>query len=1063
MPPLTPIRVTGARQNNLKNISVTVPVGAVTVVTGVAGAGKSSLAFEVLYAEGYRRYVETFSPYARQFLERLDRPAADRIDGVLPAIAMERALPVKTARSTVGTMTSIDDYLRPLFARAAVLHCRQCGQPVQRFSPGAIFDLLVHTAPGQQALICFTRQVGRLEPVAIRDILEQAGFGRVWEEGRAVELEDARLEPQAGAITIVLDRVFIDAGQRARIVDSLETALRFGQSRLEVRLAGAAEPLRFNSERLHCPRCDLDYPEPTAAIFSFNNPIGACATCNGFGRTIDIDPDLVIPDPGLSLAAGCIKPFQTPAFSECQEDLLAYLRRRQLPADRPWGELDAESRSRIWEGEGRWYGIRGFFDWLQGRRYKKQARILLSRYRRYLPCPDCDGGRLQPGALLFRLGGKAYPEIEAWPVAAVESFFRDWTPPPGDRAGALLLEEIQGRLKFLVDVGLGYLSLGRLSRTLSGGETQRVTLATALGASLTSTLYVLDEPSVGLHPQDVARLAGVLKRLAQAGNAVVVVEHDSQLIRAADRVIDLGPGPGQQGGAVVHQGSLAGLLHKQHSPTAAYLRGELQIPAPAQRRQRTRRELRLSGARENNLKDLTLRLPLGLLVCITGVSGSGKSTLMDQVLYRNLRRELGLPAMEPGACRGIEGADGLDNVVFVDQSPLTRSSRMNAATYLKVLEPLRGAFAQTWQAQALGLSRSAFSFNTAAGACPHCRGSGYELVELQFLPDAYIKCPACDGQHFRPEVLEVRLQGYNIAQLLALPAAEVARLFKDEAAVAGALQPLLEIGLGYLSLAQPAPTLSGGEAQRLKLARYLAQAQAARNLLFILDEPTAGLHPANVSNLVGALQQLVDAGHSVAVVEHDLDVARAADWIIDLGPGGGEAGGRIVGEGPPEKIARLDTPTGQALRQAATEIRAAAEPAPVPYASVPAERSIVIAGAREHNLANIQVAVPHHRLVAITGVSGSGKSTLAFDVLYAEGRRRFLDCLPAYARQYLRPLARPEVDQVRGLPPTVALEQKLSRAGGLSTTGTASEVYHYLRLLFAATAVPYCPEHGLPE
>lgn len=1063
MPPLTPIRVEGARQNNLKGISVTVPVGAVTVVTGVAGAGKSSLAFDVLYAEGYRRYVETFSPYARQFLERLDRPEADRIEGVLPGIAMERAAPVRTARSTVGTMTSIDDYLRPLFARAAVLHCRQCGQPVQRYSPSAIFNLLLETASGKKALICFTRQVSQLQPAALREILQQAGFARVLEDGQPVRIESARLLPKAGALTIVLDRVVIDPHHRSRIVDSLESALRFGQGRLEAWLEGAVEPLRF-SDRFHCPRCDLDYQEPTPAVFSFNNPIGACETCNGFGRTIDIDPDLVIPDPGLTIAEGCIKPFQTPAFSECQEDLLDYVRRHDIPKNRPWGELDPESRRRIWEGEGAWYGIQGFFDWLQGRRYKKQARILLSRYRRYLPCPDCGGGRLKPAALLFRFAGKTFPEIQRLPVSEAELFFRDWAPPPGDRAAELLLAEIKGRLKYLVDVGLGYLSLGRLSRTLSGGETQRVTLATALGASLTSTLYVLDEPSVGLHPRDVERLTGVLHRLAQAGNAVVVVENDPLLIRAADRVIDLGPGPGRLGGEVVHQGTPEGLLKERRSPTAAYLRGELLFPGPARRRRRTHRELRIVGARENNLQDLTVRLPLGLLVCITGVSGSGKSTLIDQVLYRNLRRELGLPAMEPGACRALEGGGSLDNVVLVDQSPLTRSSRMNAATYLKVLEPLRRAFALSWQAQVLGLSRSAFSFNTVDGACPHCRGSGYELVELQFLPDVYIKCPACDGRRFRPEVLQVRLHGRNIAEILDLPAEEVARLFADDEAVTTALQPLLAIGLGYLSLAQPAPTLSGGEAQRLKLARYLAQALAAKNLLFILDEPTAGLHPANVSNLVEALQHLVEAGHSVVVVEHDMDVARAADWLIDLGPGGGDAGGRIVGEGPPEQIAELDTPTGQALRQTALGVSLAAEPGVAPYLPlIHRERAIVIAGAREHNLANIQVAIPRHRLVVITGVSGSGKSTLAFDVLYAEGRRRFLDCLPAYARQYLRPLARPEVDHVEGLPPTVALEQKLSRAGMMSTTGTASEVYHYLRLLFAATAVPYCPVHGLPE
>jgi len=1056
---LNPIRISGARQNNLKGIDVLIPVGALTVITGVAGAGKSSLAFDVLYAEGYRRYVETFSPYARQFLERLDRPDADLIEGVLPGIAIERAAPIKTSRSTVGTMTASDDYLRLLFARSATLFCRQCGLPVVRHSPASIFAVLLATCAGKSALLCFRRPVGGLDPQEIRAFLEEAGFLRVLEEGRATPLEEAALQPREGHITVVLDRVVIEAARRRRIVDSLEACLNFGAGRMEVLVDGAGGPLHF-SRKLHCERDDLDYSDPTPALFSFNNPIGACENCRGFGRIIDIDPDLVVPDPGLSIAAGCVKPFQSASFQECQRDLLAYAGRRKIATDKAWQDLPEEIRGRIWKGEGNWYGIQGFFDWLTGRRYKKQARILLSRYRRFVACPTCGGTKLKPAALLFCLDGKTLPDLEEMPIATVAGFFHTWSPPATDGATEIILRELRGRLRFLTEAGLGYLTLGRLSRTLSGGETQRVTLATALGASLTSTLIVLDEPSAGLHPRDVARLAGILRELAAAGNAVVVVEHDPVLISAADRVIDLGPGPGSRGGAVLYQGGLSGLLRRRHSPTAAYLRGELPMPQRAEERRPGGPELKIVAARENNLQDVTVAIPLHRLVCITGVSGSGKSTLIDQVLYRNLRRLTGLPAPEPGICQTIEGVEQIAAAVLVDQSPLTRSSRMNAATYLKVLEPLRREFAATRQALVLGLSRSAFSFNRAEGACPHCLGSGFELVELQFLPDVYVRCPACDGRRFRPEVLEVQVRGLNIAEVLALPAEEVARLFSDRADIGAALQPLLDTGLGYLSLSQPAPTLAGGEAQRLKLARHLAEAAKATNLLFIFDEPTAGLHPANVADLLGALHRLVAAGHSVIVVEHDMDVARAADWIIDLGPEGGAGGGQIVGQGPPALIATLETPTGLALKK--TDF-SAGQMRPGPIAPIPGrDGHIHIAGAREHNLQNIEVQIPRNRLVAITGVSGSGKSTLAFDVLYAEGRRRFLDCLPAYARQYLRPLARPEVDLVEGIPPTVALEQKAARAGAMSTAGTASEVYHYFRLLYAALGAPYCPECGIP-
>ena len=1079
------ILVHGARQHNLKNISVRIPIGAVTAITGVAGAGKSSLAFDVLYAEGHRRYVETFSAYARQFLERLDRPKADRVVGALPAIAIDRTTPVRTSRSTIGTMTSIADYLRALYARAADLHCDVCSKPVLRASPATIAAQLFDVAPGRTVLITFCVPSGKLKPKLIREALARNGFSRLWEDQAVVKLDDAQLAPTDGQLTVVLDRIRLaqakSDGDQQRLGDSLEAALRWGRGNIDVRIesVGFTDPhhvLSF-SEALRC--CGVNYPDPSPATFSFNNPVGACETCKGFGRTMAIDPNLVIPDPRVTIKAGCIKPMQSPAYKECQDDLERYCKRAGIDVNLPWQKLPQTTQKRIWHGEpdGRanpnkmWYGIDGFFAYLEARSYKMHVRVLLSRYRHYLPCTACGGARLKPEALRFKLQGKTLPQLEAATIQDVDGFFAMWKGPQ-DAATAMVVTELTSRLRFLVDVGLGYLTLGRQSRTLSGGEAQRVGLATALGSALTSTLYVLDEPSVGLHARDAGRLVAVLARLAEKDNAVVVVEHDPVLIRSADHVIDLGPGPGPSGGELIYQGPVAGLLQNPRSQTARFLQGPPQATPRTPRTLRNTYGIEITDATENNLKGVTVTVPLGGLVCVTGVSGSGKSTLVDQVLYRNLRRVLGQPESELGACSGLKmnlppGHD-LADVVFVDQTPLGSSGRVNAATYLGVLDPIRKTFASSEQAKAAGLTSSAFSFNSAAGACPLCQGAGSEKIELQFLPDAHVRCPACDGKRFAPKTLAVTYKNHNIAQVLDLPAEQTSELFAHNAGLVRSLQPLIDLGLGYLPLSQPAPTLSGGESQRLKLAAYLAGAAKAKPTLYILDEPTTGLHPADVAKLITTIERLIGAGHSVVVVEHNLQIAWAADWIVDLGPEGGDQGGCIIAEGTPEEVSHLNSPTGVALREVLalsqkdhrTGAGRASEAATNYRSEIPIRplQPIKIEGARENNLKNVNVHLPRNQFIAITGASGSGKSTLAFDVLYAEGQRRFLDCLSSYVRQFIRPLARPDVDRVEGVPPTVALEQKLTQGSALSTVGTASELYHYLRLVFAWLGTPHCPK-----
>jgi excinuclease ABC subunit A len=1113
MPPFDPprtdaIRIRGARQNNLKNLDLDLPLNELIVVTGVSGSGKSSLVFDTLYAEGQRRYVETFSPYARQFLDRMDKPLVDRIDGIPPAIAIDQTNPVRTSRSTVGTMTELNDHLKLLFARAAVLHCRGCGRPVRRDTSASIHDSLEALARGHgDPLLLLTFPVPipkNFSEAEIKGLLSAQGYTRIHEQ-------------RGDTLQVIQDRFRWSTVESARAGDAIEAALKVGQGRLDVypgaggrddagKPEGGVAPWRF-STGLHCPDCDINYKESSPSTFSFNSPIGACDTCRGFGRSIGVDYGLVIPDTALSLRQGAIKPWQTESYKECQTDLLKFARKRGIPTDTPWRDLTDAERAWVIDGEGEWtknvwYGVRRFFAWLETKAYKMHIRVLLSRYRSYTECSACHGARLKPDALLWRVGnpGVNIRELMLMSIDDSRRFFAALElPPPLDEAADLLLREIRTRLKYLIDVGLGYLNLDRQSRTLSGGEVQRINLTTALGTSLVNTLFVLDEPSIGLHPRDVGRIVGVMQRLRDAGNTLVVVEHDPKVMQAADRVLDIGPGPGEHGGEIVFYGPIADLAQASGSLTADYLFGRrrVQIPPLGAADAGPRGGLRLLGATEHNLKNIDVEIPLRRLVCVTGVSGSGKSTLVHDILYPALLRAKGKPTENPGSHRALEGADLIDAVVMVDQSRIGRTTRSNPASYVGAFDAIRDLFAKQPQARERKYTAGTFSFNAGNGRCPACGGNGFEHVEMQFLSDVYLRCPDCDGRRFRAEVLEVKLSRAgappkSIADVLDLTVSEALAFFAADTEVCLRLAPLADVGLDYLRLGQPVPTLSGGEAQRLKLAGHLAEnavrlnsankaslKQAARfaggaaaprkGSLFLFDEPTTGLHFDDVAKLLRAFRRLIDAGHSLLVIEHNLDVVRAADWIIDLGPEGGDAGGSVVCVGIPADIARdRASHTGHALVTDAAHAGAAAVAGAVADGAVAygadgmtrrhgPPTSIEIHGAREHNLKNVDVKLKLNQFTVITGVSGSGKSTLAFDILFAEGQRRYLESLNAYARQFVQPASRPDVDAIFGIPPTVAIEQRTSRGGHKSTVATLTEIYHFLRLLYVKLGVQYCP------
>ncbi len=1062
------IEVVGAREHNLKGIDVRIPVGRLTVVTGVSGSGKSSLAFDVLYAEGQRRYVESFSTYARQFLDRMERPHVERIDGILPAIAIDQSRPVKTSRSTVGTMTEVHDYLKLLFAKIGTPHCRTCGAPVVRDSPESAATACLASRPEARALVVFELPVPSGLPWAeAREGLQAAGFVRVLADGAVARLDEVAERPRGDTVTVVQDRVVLRAAERGRLVESLEQAFRHGRGRAAVIAAdGEGDGLRF-STGLACARCNFTVREPTPNLFSFNSPLGACETCRGFGRVIDLDLDLVVPDPRRTIAGNAIKPWSTKATAWERGELLKFCQRRRIPTDVAWETLDEAQRALVLSGDGRgrYPGVRRWFKWLEGRTYRMHVRVFLARYRSYRLCPACDGARVRPEALDYRVAGRTIAGINRLPIGEAAALFAGLALAAGqtEAVAELILAEVRSRLRYLVEVGVGYLTLDRQSRTLSGGELERVDLTTAVGSSLVNTLYVLDEPSIGLHPRDTERLVRLLHRLRDQGNTVVVVEHDPSIIRAADHVIDLGPGAGERGGAVTFAGPVGRLGRARGSVTADYLSGRRAIPVPARRRRPLPGlVLGIRGAAAHNLRDVDVDVPLACFVAVTGVSGSGKSSLVDDVLYRGLRKRLGQPDGVPGRHHAIEGAERIADVILVDQSQIGSTPRANAATYLRAYDAIRASFAGTDTARLRGYTAATFSFNVAGGRCETCAGEGFERIEMQFLSDVYVPCAECQGARFQPEVLEVRWQGRTIREVLDLTVAEALDVFAGVREVCERLQPLVDVGLDYLRLGQPLSTLSGGEAQRVKLAAHLGR-EARAHTLFIFDEPTTGLHLADIEKLLACFARLVERGNSLLVIEHNLEVVKCADWVIELGPEGGDAGGRVVAEGSPEHVAaHPGSPTGAFLREVLGRDagRAAdAEPAwePAPPASFPGIR---VVGAREHNLREVGIELPRDRLIVFTGLSGSGKSSLAFDVLYAEGQRRYLDSLSAYARQFLHVMAKPDVDLVTGLPPTVAIEQRLSRGGRTSTVATVTEIAHYLRLLFAKVGLQHCPQCG---
>ena len=932
------IEVRGARVHNLKNISFHLPLNKLTVVTGVSGSGKSSLAFDTIYAEGQRRYVESLSAYARQFLERMDKPDVDEILGIAPAIAIRQKNSTRNPRSTVATQTEIYDYLRLLFARIGQTFCYVCDREVKKDSPESAADEILQTlAEGTRFYVLFPAETEiqkpktkDQKPIAHLMSLMQGGFTRLFREGETLELqkpEDYQFKDFDNTF-VLIDRLKADQEIRQRLVDSLETCFREsgaaiiktagnstgGSPRVSKGANETTQTLNF-SDKFICKYDGTIYEEPEPRLFSFNSPFGACPLCQGFGNTIDVDFALVVPNENLSISEGAIEPFNRPQYDWALKSLKSFCAAEDIPMKTPFADLTDAQKNAIFEGKGKWKGVRGFFKFLETKKYKLHVRVFMAKFRGYTKCPECGGGRLRKEAQAVRVGGKNLPDTVKLAINNAQKFFDELelSPERAKIADKLLLE-IRRRIKFMVDVGLDYLTLDRLASTLSGGEAQRIQLATNLGSLLVGALYVLDEPSIGLHPRDNARLVKILENLRDIGNTVLVVEHDEETMRSADHILDIGLYAGELGGNLIYEGDFIGLIESDDSLTAKYLRGDLEIKTPAKRKEIGKRKIEIVGAREHNLKNVSTEIPLDMLVCITGVSGSGKSTLVHDILYAGIKKKRGEWQGQVGSFKEIKGAELVDDIILVDQSPIGRTPRSNPVTYIKAYDAIREVFAASNASKAKGFNASHFSFNVPGGRCETCQGSGTVTVEMQFLADVELTCEDCRGTRFRDEVLDVKYKGKNIAEVLQLTVREAILFFKETNKLVNKLKVIEAVGLGYLRLGQSATTLSGGEAQRVKLAAHLATKTKSKTL-FIFDEPTTGLHFEDINKLLAAFRALIENGGSLLVIEHNLDVIKTADYVIDLGPEGGSGGGEIVAVGTPEEIAKVKkSHTGQYLK-----------------------------------------------------------------------------------------------------------------------------------------------------
>ncbi len=929
----------GIRVNNLKNIDIEIPHKKLIVITGVSGSGKSSLAFDTLFAEGQRRYVESFSAYARQFLEKMDKPDIDHIEGIPPAIAIQQKNPVKNRRSTVGTATEINDYLRLLFARIGKTYCSTCKRLVRMDTVSHIAETVLSLPDGTRFLVSFPIIISqKVSGQAQINLLKERGLVRVLADNTIVditsEIKDWDIR-SAKSVYGIVDRLVVKDVIKERLIDALETAYRLGAGHLSIiyNIQDPSSPsntciqghpidiqgtqwieLKY-SKQFFCSYCNIEYPEPVPMLFSFNNPIGACPKCQGFGHIIDINLNAVIPDKGKTLNQGAIVPWNTTTYRTMFESMKKVSSKYNIPLNVSFRELTKEQTRLILEGTKDFCGIYDFFQWLEQRKYKMHVRVFLSKYRGYTLCQACNGRRLKDQAFNTLINHKNISDICNMTIGEACQFFGDLQLTDYEKNIAhLLLQEIRKRLDYMVKVGLGYLTLDRMTRTLSGGEAQRVNLTTSLGSSLVNTLYILDEPSIGLHPRDTDRLIQILKRLRNIGNTVIVVEHEKEVIRAADEIIDLGPGAGENGGKLVYHGSFKDLPSYNGSLTGQYLKGSKEIKVPSKRRKLSNKAILLKGASQNNLKDIDVKFPLDMLVCVTGVSGSGKSTLIQDTLYGAIKKEQKGYAGLIGKYEKIEGVQYIHDVVLVDQSPIGRTPRSNPVTYVKVFDEIRRLFAATRDARIRKLNIGSFSFNVVGGRCENCEGAGHIMVDMQFLADVFITCDTCNGKRFNKKVLDVKYKNKNIHEILEMTVDESLVFFHDSPRIMKGLQSLLDTGLGYLRLGQSATTLSGGEAQRLKISTYITQ-ENTDPMLFIFDEPTIGLHMDDIQKLLVCFQKLIDAGHSLIVVEHNLDIIKSADYVVDLGPEGGDAGGYIVGCGTPEQIAKIDASyTGRYLK-----------------------------------------------------------------------------------------------------------------------------------------------------